>query len=173
MQDFIKKYHKNRVLTNINIVLASLVLAFWINFLFVDNTNLWQNLKTSIIDTNTYIENKANLEIQNIDNKLYIVSNKDILNATNLSLSITYNPANVDVLDIKSSFWELVNISNTPWINSLILTLDNQNINLWTKIIEIEVTKKENKSENMNMLNANFNDKDKNQYLLSTSWITF
>ena len=35
MKDFLQKYHNKKTISNIGIVLTSLVLAFWINFLLI------------------------------------------------------------------------------------------------------------------------------------------
>lgn len=173
MQDFIKKYREHKLFSNLNIVLASLVLAFWVNFLILDWTNLWQSLKVSIVNTNV-IENKSDISIEKFNEKLYIISNKEINEINNLSLSIIYNPENITLSKLKSSFWDVVNLTNTTWISSIILTADKWTIvKKWDKLIQININKKEEKAENINIINANFKDINNEHYLLSTSWITF
>lgn len=173
MKDIIKKYQNHKLITNVNIVLFSLFLAIWINFFVIDWTNLGQNLKTSIIDSKV-IDIKSDLSIEKDDNKLYIVWNKSINNLDNLSLSLIYNPKNVVLSNFNSDIWDIINITNTPWISSLILVVnDNVSIKRWDKLFEITTNKNDNKTENLNIINANFKDKNEEYYLLSTSWITF
>ena len=73
MKDIIKKYHKHKLFTNLNIVLVSLVMAIWINYFLVDWTQIWQNLKASVLNTQVN-ENLSDISIENIDNSLYIVA---------------------------------------------------------------------------------------------------
>ena len=65
MQDIIKKYQKYKFINNVNIILASLVLAIWINFLFLDWTNIWQSLKASVTGSNIQ-KNSSDLLIRTI-----------------------------------------------------------------------------------------------------------
>ena len=173
MKDIIKKYHKHKLFTNLNIVLASLVLAIWINFFLVDWTQLWKNLKASVLNTQIN-ENTSDISIESIDDSLYIVANKNINKLSNLSFSISYNYKNISVWNISSDIWDVVNLSNTPWINSVILTTDgNSEVKVWDRIVKIDLEKTEKISENVNLSNANFTDMDGNHKTLSTSWVTF
>ena len=83
MKDIIKKYHKHKLFTNLNIVLVSLVMAIWINFFLVDWTQIWQNLKASVLNTQVN-ENLSDISIENIDNSLYIVANRNMSKINNL-----------------------------------------------------------------------------------------
>lgn len=172
MKDFIKKYQNHKFMTNVNIVLASLVLATLLNVFVIDGT-IWQSLKTSILNSNVSNE-KADVFIKKINNELFLVANKNMNNLNTLALSISYNPENITLSDIKSELWQIANISNTDWISSVILTTDKpKNIVKWDKLLQIITSKKEEKTENINIVNANFSDDNKGQYLLSTSGITF
>jgi len=173
MKNIIKKYNKNKKISNTKLILTSLVLAFWINFLLIDWTSIWKNIKTSVLNSNIEI-NTSDISIINKDNSLLIISNKKITNLKNLSFSILYNPDNVSIESIKSDLWDIINLSNTKWINSVILSSENWvNIEKWNIITIINTQKKTNISENINIINANFKDIDSEQYFLSTSWITF
>ena len=173
MKNIIKKYNKNKKISNTKLILTSLVLAFWINFLLIDWTSIWKNIKTSVLNSNIEI-NTSDISIINKDNSLLIISNKKITNLKNLSFSILYNPDNVSIESIKSDLWDIINLSNTKWINSVILSSENWvNIEKWNIITIINAQKKTNISENINIINANFKDIDSEQYFLSTSWITF
>lgn len=173
MKDFIKKYQNHKLMTNVNIVLASLVLAVLINVFVVDWTDIGKSLKTSVLNSKVGVE-KADIYLQKIDNELFLVANKNMANLDNLSLSIIYNPENVTITDIRSELWQIANLSNDKWISSIILSTDKvKNISRWEKILKIVTSKKEEKSENINIVNANFTDNDKWQFLLSTSGITF
>lgn len=172
MQDIINKYKKHKIVNNVNIILASLVIAFWINFMIYD-TNIWESLKTSVLNSEIN-EAKSDISITKQWEFLFLVTNKQTNNVKNLSLSLTYNPENIEISEIKSDLWDVVNLSNTPWISSIILSSDKElNLNPWDKIIKISATKKEEKSENLNIINANFKDSNDEIFLLSTSWITF
>jgi hypothetical protein len=173
MQDILKKYRKNKITTNINIILASLVLAIWINFLLIDWTNIWQSLKTSVLNSEIQ-NNKSDLSIEKIENSIYIISNKKIEKLDSLSFWLSYNPENINIINIKSDLWDIINLSNTPWFNSIILsTTQANNINIWDKIAKLDISKIIEKTENINILNANFKDINQEKYSLSTSWITF
>jgi len=173
MQDILKKYRKNKITTNINIILASLVLAIWINYILIDWTNIWQNLKTSVLNSKIQ-NNKSDLSIKKIDNSIYIISNKKIEKLDSLSFWLSYNPDNISIINIKSDLWDIINLSNTSWFNSIILsTTKANNIKIWDKIAKLDISKNIEKVENINILNANFKDINWGQFLLSTSWITF
>jgi hypothetical protein len=173
MKDFIKRYQNHKMFTNLNIVLVSLVLAVWINFLLIDWTNIGQNLKTSVLDSTTS-KQVADLYFKNIDWELYLISNKNLNDINTLSLSVSYNPEITNIIEITSEFWEILNLWTTPWINSIILNTESgKNIVIWDKILKIHASKKTQNSENINIVNANFTDIKKEQYLLSTSGITF
>lgn len=173
MKDIVKKYQNHKLFSNLNIVLASLVLAFWLNYILINWTDIGKYLNASVLNSQI-IENKSDLFIEKIENDFFIISNKNINQVNNLSLSLAYNPENISILDINSSFWDVINLSNTDWISSIIFTAENVvDIKRWDKLIKLNIEKKELKSENINILNANFKDKDEQQFLLSTSWITF
>lgn len=173
MKDFIKKYQNHKLMTNINIILASLILAIFLNFFVIDSTNIWQSLKTSILNSKVW-EEKADLYLQKIDNELFLVANKNMNNLDVLSLSLIYNPDNVSISEIRSELWEIANLWNEEWIKTIILSTDKaKNITRWERILKIVTSKKEEKSENINIVNANFTDSNKWQFLLSTSGITF
>lgn len=173
MKDFIKKYQNHKLLSNINIVLASLVIALWINFFILDWTDIWKSIKTSVLNADIWVET-ADISIQKIDNDFFIVANKNISNMNSLSLGIIYNPENITISELSSDIWEVSNIWNTPWNNSIIIIANKtQNIKNWDKLMKIVANKKNETSENINLINANFTDSEKQQYLLSTSGITF
>lgn len=173
MKDIFKKYHHHKIASNINIILASLVLAIWINIFLIDWTDIWNSLKTSVLNSN-FSEQKSDIYLINENTKLVIKSNKNIKSLTDLSLSITYNPDNLELSEINSSIWDVINLSNTPWINTILITSKNGiNISKWDNLLNITAIKKSNKSENLNIINANFKDNKNEQFLLSTSGITF
>ena len=69
---------------------------------------------------------------------------------------------------------ELINISNTPWLSTIILEYSEVNkIEMWDKILTIKKKKSEDKTENINIINANFTDSNNNVFELTTSWVTF
>lgn len=173
MKDIMKKYKKQKIMTNVNVVLASFVLALWFNFMFFWSSNISQYLTANVLGTEIK-EVKSDITIEKIENEYYIVTNKNINLISTLSLSLIYNPENVWLWNIESNFWDIINLSNTEWISSIILTTNSEtNAIVWDKIIKIKLNKTQNIWENINIINANFTDINKEQYLLTTSWITF
>lgn len=173
MKDILKKYKNSILISNTWIVVTSLIVALWINFFIIDWTSLWTNLKTSILNANS-VENKADIYLENTENKIILKANKDMKAIKNISLSITSNPENVIIKNILNTENQIVNIWNEDWINSVILNFNNsKNINSWETILEFDTEKKTQKSENINIINANFTDETWEMYNLSTSWITF
>ncbi len=173
MKDFLKKYHNKKTISNIGIVLTSLVLAFWINFILIDWTQVWNNLKTSVLD----IENneiKSDLYIENWVNNVNIKNSKDMQQVKNISLWLTYNPNEVEITSIKSKFWEIVSLwEKNTWYDTILINIEPQNISKQDILFEIETRKLIEKSTQINMINANFSDNSDEKYNLSTSWITF
>lgn len=173
MKDLIKKYREQKIFSNLNIILVSLVLAFWVNFLILDESNLGQKLKVSVINSQS-TNIKSDIYIERLEESLYIIANKDINNLSTLSLSLIYNPENTSLIDLKSKFWDIANLTNTPWVSSIILTTSKATkITKWSKLIQFNINKKEAIVENINIVNANFKDINNEHYLLSTSWITY
>lgn len=173
MKDFIKKYQNHKLLTNLNIILASLVLAVWINFFLVDGTNIGQSLKASVLNSQIWTET-ADVYLKKIDNDIYLVTNKNIVDLNNFSISFSYNPEYVEIFDISSQLWQVANLWENQGINSIILNIQSPvNLNRWDNILKVWVNKKIETTENLNILNANFSDSENNQFLLSTSGITF
>lgn len=172
MKDFIKKYRQHKLITNAWIVVTSLIMAFWINFLLIDWTTVWQNLKASILNSNN-VEINSDIFFDVEDEKVVLKTSKQINNVKNISLSITYNPENVNIININSSN-NISEISNEEWIKSIIINFDwEKNISPNENIIEIITSKIIEKSENINIINANFTDNNWDNYLLSSSGITF
>ncbi len=164
---------KNKLLSNLNIILASLVLAIWVNIFLIDWTNVGQNLRTSVLNSQTQ-EKLSDLSIQNDDWELYIVLNKEIKSLNTLSLSLTYDNENISIWEVSSNIWDVINLTNTPWISSIILTSEAlADVKKWDRLIKVQINKIIKKSENLNIINANFSDINDEQYLLSTSGITF
>lgn len=173
MQDFLKKYKKQKLLSNVNIILASLVLAVWVNFYIVWDTNIWKQIKTSVLNSQ-WTEIQSDIYVDKLWETFYVLSNKTLSDVTDMSVSLIYNPENVVLGDITSNYWDVTSLNNTPGMSSLILNIDsNTNIKQWDKLFEINLTKLQNQVENINVINANFTDWEEEIYLLSTSWLTF
>jgi len=175
MQDILKKYRKRKIFTNISLVLTSLVLAIWINITLIDGTEMWQNLKTSVLNSNIQKQDKSDIYLKEYDWKISLFSSKDIYNIKNLSFGLTYNPQNITIDNISSKKWEIINLNSSEWIKSIIINYNTWSlIKWWEVILNITANKKIKKSENINLINANFNDTIwKETYYLSTSWIIF
>lgn len=173
MKDFLKKYHNKKVIWNIWIAVTSLILAFWINLFLIDSTSMWKELKTSVLDTKVS-EVKADLFLEKSENKIIVKNSKDILNTKNISLSITYNPEDLEIVNINSKLWEVsVLWEKNSWFETILLNMEANDIKSSDNLIEIETSVKQVKSTQLNMINANFKDANWDQYDLSTSWLTF
>lgn len=172
-KDFVKEYKKKKIIWNLGIIALSLVLALWINFFVIDWTDIWKNLKASILDVDNQ-ESKADFYIESSWNILTIKNSKQMQNPVSISLSLTYNPEILEIDTITTIQWELVNLwEKNTWSDTIIINTTWNDINANSTIIEIQTTKKEQTSTQLNMLNANFQDSSWNQYNLSTSGITF
>ena len=172
--NIVKNYNKNKNINNITIVIISLIVAFSINIFVINNTNISKNLKTNLLE-NTINNDLGDIYIETLWNDLILKASNNIINIENLTFSITYNPENIEITDIMPKLnWEILNISNTPWLSTIILEYSETNkIEIWEKILTIKTNKTENKTENINIINANFTDSDKNTFELTTSWVTF
>lgn len=172
MQDIFNKYKNHKIFSNIWIILSSLILAFAINFIFIDSTDIWKNLKTNLLNSNS----------SNIISDIYLKKNweeisihlwKNINNCKSLSLSLVYNPENLEITNINSEETIITKIWDTKWLNSIIINYNNKSIWKNSKVLTFNTKKKINKTENINLINANFIDNTWETYLLTTSWITF
>jgi hypothetical protein len=154
--------------------MTSLFLAIWINIFLIDWTDIWKNLKASVLNT-SYNEVKSDIFIKQNLADFSIISNKNNNNLESLSLSIIYDPNNININSYNSIHWEVTQISNTPWISTFIISSDtpNKNIEKLGEILELKIEKKNINIENINIINSFFTDSNKEKYLLSTSWITF
>lgn len=173
MKDFLQKYQKQNTISNLGIIITSLVLAIWINIFLVDGTNIWNKLKTSVLDSNQS-EIKADLYIEKKDDKILIKNSKDILEAKNLSFSITYNPNLLEIKEVKSDLWENMLLwEKNTWFETYLISIPWNDIWKNSNIAEVIISKKYDESTQLNMINANFSDNSGEKYNLSTSWLTF
>ena len=182
MQDIFKKYKNHKMVLNIWMIISSLFLAFIINFLFIDSTNIWKNLKTSLLNSkNIEIKsdiylNKTSKNIPWLNNSfdIEILAWKNINNPETLSLSLVYNSENIIIENILSEDIEVIKMWENKWLDSIIINFkNNKNISINQKIIELKIKKLKEKTENINIINANFKDSTWEIYLLTTSWLTF
>ena len=172
--DIIKNYNKKKKINNITIVIISLIVAFSINLFVINNTDISKNLKTNLLE-NSINNDLGDIYLETFWDDLILKANNNIDNVENINFSITYNPGNIEIKDIIPKLnWEILNISNTPWLSTIILEYSEVNkIEKWDKILTIKKNKSEDKTENINIINANFTDFDKNTFELTTSWVTF
>lgn len=173
MKDFLKKYQNQNNMSNLAIIITSLILAIWINIFLIDWTDIWNKLKTSVLDSNQN-EIKADLYIEKVDNKILIKNSKDILGTKNISFSITYNPSLIEIKEVRSNLWEnMILWEKNTWFETYLLNISWKDISKNTPIAEIIASKNKDESTQINMINANFIDNSDEKYNLSTSWITF
>jgi hypothetical protein len=175
-----KQFKKQKLFSQVAFVFFALVVGFWINS-FVLNWQYWNQLKTSILELNKKIENKADIYFKKIDKDFKSILKinvwKEISQVKDLSLSLIYNPEELDIQDIFSKIkWaKLSRIENEKWVITLIINFEEiQNIKVWTNLIELYVSKtKEKTTQNINIINSNFTDWTWINYELTTSWIIF
>lgn len=179
MEDIIQKYKKEKRNKNIAIIATSLVLAFWINF-FVSNTDSWKYIKSSVINSSIWTEAKTDLYLEKLQNTwnilIKIKSSAQMTQVKSLSFSISYNKDNVSIKDKKINFnwWNLINVIDNDWYNTLIINFDNPtNIKSWDEIMNLVIAKEQNSPEQINLVNSNMTDSENNLFTLSTSWIDF
>ncbi len=172
-KDFLKKYKKSKIISNITIIIISIIIAFAINFLVLDKSNFWNNIKTSILDIKNQ-QNKADLFFKKNNNQIILKNSKILNNTKSLSFSLIYNPENIEIKSINCNSNNLIKIENTPWIKAIIVNYNNPiNITKNTHICKINILKKQIKSEQLNLINSNFTTKTWETFLLTTSGITF
>lgn len=173
MVDILKKYRKKKNIQNIWLVLASLALAIWINSFVFKDTNVADNLKTNINET-VVKENNADLYIEKSKDIYKIKVWQDMQNVENISFSLTYNSDNlkIDSMEWWSENIDIMNLSNYPWVNTVVINLDDAtNFSKWEEIITLRITKSNEIIDSINVISANFTDSEWETYLLSTSWI--
>jgi len=174
MKDIIKKYKTHNLINNLWIIAASLVIAIGINFFVLDG-QVWDYVKTSVLEA-WENSNLANIYMQNSEESIKVFSNKNMIWVNELSFSIVYNPENVTIWKIYSTTLpsKITNIANEEGLSTLLVQLDNQSdISSGQEVLQIQVEKSEQKTENLNIINANFSDDSWEKYLLSTSGIIF
>lgn len=176
MIDITKEYEKKQRRSSIfKLVLSAFVFAIWINIALWDN-DFTKNLKASIIEV-WEEKNEWDLYLKVIDNENEIISiqsSKDIKNLSTLSLSVVYNPTNIEIKDVfESKTWKTINFhSEVEWITSVTLEkADKIDIFKGESLIKIVIDKKDKEEEKINIINAIFKDEEKGLFELSTSWI--
>ncbi len=180
MEDIIVKYQKQKRIKNISIVITSLCLALALNILIsTNNINLNSMLKWSVIESSSF-SNKADLFIEknekSAENILSIKPSKEMKNVKNISFSLAYNYENVKIDNKFSNLeWaEVLNLSNTNWFNTILINFKNPTtINPNSSILNVVLTKSEQKEENLNIITSNFTDEKEKIFMLSSTWIEF
>ena len=174
MKDVIGKYSKRKKMSNIGIIVSSLIIALSINFLVLDWNNLTNSLKTNIMESKE-IDNKAELYLENNNWILTLNTSKNLNNIKNITLSFIYNPENVEIVELISSLNSSIsNFSNVDGITTVIIDFPIPvTFNINEQVLKVNINKIENISEQLNIINANFMDIDNETYLPTTSGITF
>lgn len=173
MKDIFKKYKKQKKISNIWVVVTSLVLAIGINFLIIDGTGFGNSMKANILEVKTKNQ-QSDIYAKLNNNIVDIFSNQNIDSVKNISMSLSYNPENVGILLQENEQSEIIRLSDEKWIQSILINYSpEKNIISWEKVFSIEASKLQQKSEQLNIFNANFTDTSGENYLLSTSGITF
>lgn len=172
MADVLKKYKKQKKISNIWILALSLVMAIGVNIFLIDGTSFGQNMKTSVIEA-TQVQSQADLYMSGEKWMYSIVNGKKISDIKSLSFTLSYNPA-VPPQEITSRYGELQTLSNSEgMITVLVVFPDETHLDKWSEIIDIEAIKNVKTVWNFSILNANFKDSSNENYTLSTSGIRF
>lgn len=174
MKDFLEKYKKQKIIWNFLTILWAFVLAFSVNFLFLDWNNFSKNLTTSVLDSSK-IEQKADFYLEKTSNKLVIKNSKKMENVKSLAFSISYDISNLEINKLNSNFWKVENLwEKNSGIETFILNLDNKTFEKNEILVEINFSKKDEKlSSIINLFNSNFTDNKNEIYELTTSGISF
>ncbi len=173
MKDIFKKYKKQKKISNVWVVVTSLVLAIWVNFLLIDGSSFGNTMKANVLEVKTQNEQSDVYGLTN-GNIIDFYSNQNMDNVKNIAISMTYNPSNVWVLLQEDNNWEIMRLSDEKWIQSILINYTpEKNIQAWDTIFSVETSKLKKISEQLNLFNANFTDTSGENYLLSTSGITF
>lgn len=172
--DIFSKYKRSKKMNTFSIIAVSLVLALSINIFVLSWSNISSNIKSNILESEKN-NNIGDLYFEEKNNDLILKTSNNINNIENISISFAYNPENLEIKNIIPKLnWEVSNISNTPWLNTVIVEYtQNHNIFKNDTILTLEVNKKEEKTENINIISANFTDTEWKSYELSTNWTTF
>ena len=172
--DFLEQYKKNKLINNLSIIWISLALALAINFTFLNPNFDSKNLKANILE-NQKKENLGDIYLEKENNKIVLKTNWDIKNISSLSLSLVYNPENIEIWEITPRLnSEIDIIANEDWIKTFIINYkDNYNIKAWEKIFSFDYTKKSQKTENINIINSNFTNSNWQTFELTNNWISF
>ena len=179
MTDFVKKYKKHQMMTHISTALAGLVVAFWIHVFVIDDADISQ-LKTSVLDSGSSLSSqsqKSDLFFES--NELWLVklkTSQPIQDITRLSLSLTYNPQELEINSISpvNPKVKILNLSNIAGINTVVLEWPQaEDIQAWASLIDITTQKTSTKTTGLNILvdTIEFSDSSDDSYRLSTSWI--
>lgn len=174
MLKFFQKNRKQRKIKTISIIITSLVLAFVINFYYLNNNPSINKLQANIL--NTWENSKTwDFYLEKNSSNIVLKNNKTMKNVKEISLSLAFNPENISINNINLGiWWNLREISNETWIITFLITQSQiQDLGIWTIIFDFQYTKKTEKLENINIVNANFTDWDNQAFWLSSSWIEF
>ncbi len=180
MEDIIQKYKKEKKTKTILIIVTSLFLALWLNFL-VSNTEGGKYLASSVLNNQIAGEKQADLYLETVKNSLNNIiklkASSQISQAKSISFSIAYNKDNVQIqnktLNIDQA--ELINVIENEWFNTIIINFEHPtNIKSAEEILSIVLEKQDiNTLESINLINANITDNEWNIFSLSTSGIEF
>ncbi len=173
-KDIFKEYKKANIIRNTWIVIFSLVLALSINF-FVFDSEMWSKLKADVL---WVWENmgKSNLYLEMEDGVVKVKNGKKMKELKNISFTLVYNPENVKIENTTPWISEaaLKNVTGEDGLNMIMISLASPtDIEKFSEILTINLSKKQNKTEFINLINANFEDDSWELFLLSMSWINF
>lgn len=172
MKDFIKDYRKRKMIWNFYIILSAFIMAFTLNFFVLDWTNLENNLKTSILDSSSNSEIKADIFTEIKENKIILKNSKEMKNVKSISFSIAYDNSKIEILEWKSNLEKPEILGEKwSWIETFIINFNEKNIFKNEILAEINFKKLEETNSRINLLNANFTDSEENIFELTTSWV--
>lgn len=168
---FFSQTKQKKYMSTLGVIGASLVLAVGINLFILDDGNISENLKTSVLNARG-VEVNSDIYIDITADSLTVNAYKDIKQAKELSFSLVNNPENVILNGFSSNVGTLTRLNNTPGITTIIITFDApQDIQKWNRLIEFKSEKNNQDLEQINMIQANFTDNEDRVFNITTSGI--
>lgn len=174
MEDFFKRYKKNKNLNHLSIFGLAFMLALWVQFTFF-SWERWQNLTADILGTTQteQIDAKADIYAELKDDILIVKNSQAINDLEDISFTIAYNPELGDLST--SELWglevEVQAHENEPGLIFIqLMLLETQNLPENSTIARLPYEVSRDERQFFNIIQASFTDSDGEIYFLTSSW---
>lgn len=178
MENFIKKYERNKWLTKWAIVMTALVLAFWIHFTLFWSENFSKYLKANVFQIDD-ADIKADIFIwknTQKENHISVVSWSNMKQVKSINFSLLFNEQEVEIKDFFSDIdnSDIQILNNNNWV-AQIQVIFNTPLDLDKKreIITAKLNKKTNWNFQINLVSTTFKDTNDQKFELSASWLLY